>query len=473
MSIKTLCTFLFIWTCFNSNCIAQKIKLKDITKIELVEAAPWWNEGGFRQSEVVFENNQWNSYQERLKKDSVDQKALRSPEKKVIMIQIRDSIRKFLKTIPVKDLEQLLTYINKPDTEYKLKQFNVSTKQLAQWIDTLQVQAQSWLKLYHTKQDSLKASAIIGKKAYFLKIIQSKQKVDDAVSRVLHPFLFGDVSYYAMIFNYKDDHKDTVYASVPGSNAYHLPWRIKNKQSYNPKLTELFESLIGNKDYPDEAKNSLAWSIDNELFNRWVLTKASWDDYEQHHVSNYNTLNKTLAPFYIYDGRSGFLKSSLLPSNMQIRFDFAFADTLKTDIYNKSEKEMIELYNKGSFFFDYLKEHPTYIATVKETEPKIIEQIKTVYPDIVKFDYRDIKIINISANFYKRWAITKKSGWLLLPDGKVILIYCTEALLNDGDKIYADLASTDKNKRSFYCVIVFDKVGHKIVGNPSVKLEVN
>ncbi|TSJ44529.1 hypothetical protein FO440_10240 [Mucilaginibacter corticis] len=466
MRAKILFAFLFAWTCFNPNSIAQKIRLKDITKIELVEADPWWQSGGFRQSEIVFENNGWNCYQERLKKDSVDQKALRSPEKKVIMIQIRDSIRKFLRPISVKDLEQLLAYINKPDTEFKLKQFNVSTKQLAQWVDSLQVQAQSSLKGYHDKQDSLKARIIPEQKAYFLKITQSKQAVSDAVLRCLHPFLDDDRSYYAMIFNYNDGHKDTVYAYVNSFHIYHLPWRIKNKQSYNPKLTELFESLIGNGDYAEKTKNILNWRIDNELFNQPVLTKASWDDYKQHHLSNYNTLNKTLTPALIYDWRSGYLKSSALPFNIQIRFDFGWDDTLKTRGYNASEKEVTDLYHTGNFFFDYLKAHPTYIAMVNDIGPKALEQAKVIYPDIAKFDYHEVKFINVYVNFYQGWDFGRSAGWLLLPDGKMILLYCSDQLIKDGDKIYADIKPASKDKSQYFC-IVYDKQGHKIAGGES------
>ena len=471
MPVKTLFAFLFIWTCFNPNCIAQKIRLKDITKIELVEADPWWQSGGFRQSEIVFENNGWNCYQERLKKDSVDQKALRSPEKKVIMIQIRDSIRKFLKPIPVKDLEQLLAYINKPDTEFKLKQFNVSTKQLTQWIDTLQVQAQSSLKGYHIEQDSLIASIIPQQKAYFLKTTQSKQAVSDAVLKSLHPFLDNDRSYYAMIFNYKDKHKDTVHAYVNSFHLYHLPWRIKNKQSYNPKLTELFEYLIGNGNYAEIEKNSLISSIDYELFNRWVLTKASWDNYKQHHLSNYNSLNKTLTPVYNYTWRSGYLKSTLLPFNVQIKFDYGWDDTLKTKVYNASEKEVTDLYHKGNFFFDYLKAHPTYIAMVNEIGPKTLGQAKVIYPDIAKFDQHEIKFINVYVNFYQGWDFGKSAGWLLLPDGKMILLYCSDQLIKDGDKIYADIKPASKDKSQYFC-IVYDQLGHKIAGGESkVRIE--
>ncbi|GAA4092325.1 hypothetical protein [Mucilaginibacter panaciglaebae] len=447
MNLRTFTYNLICLLGLSSISYAQNIKLKDITKIELVSSGPWWAYTGMKWVEVLPEGKEWNCYH------------LRSqlPPK-----LLRDSTRRLIKTIPVKDLERLLAYINNPDTTLKFEQFDVSTEELKKYIDTLQTAAKESFQFHHNKEDSLMINLTAEQKAYFLKIIKSKQAVKEAGLKAFHPFIDDDRSYYGMIFTYKDKHKDTVSAYVNSYHLYQLPWKIKNKHSYNAHLTELFESIIGHEGFDKGEKSRLVYRIDYELFRRWVITKISWDDYKLRHSSNYQSLSKTLSPVM---GMIRF-KSASLPFNIQLQYRYPSTDTLKTSIYNDCEKEIVSLYKRGGFFFDYMKAHPTTIAFVESSTPKLIEQAKFVYPNISKFESCEIKYVYTAADFYQGYDLTRSSRWLLLPDGTMILLSCSNQLIQDGDKIFAGFPPTDDKSKWYFC-IVYDKEGHKIASGKS------
>jgi hypothetical protein len=147
--------FSFLCLMFELPAFAQEIKLDNLAKIEFISSAPFWVGASLRVVEVLPEGNVWNSYQLRRYQER--------PK------PIRDSVRHFAKAIPVKDLEQLLAYINKPDTALKIKQFNVSTEELKQHIDTLQTQAKKRFQFSHDKQDSVMCNLTTEQRACFLR----------------------------------------------------------------------------------------------------------------------------------------------------------------------------------------------------------------------------------------------------------------------------------------------------------------
>jgi hypothetical protein len=451
MNLKTFICFLFGLILISPTAFSQDIKLNDLVKIDLFSSGPWWAEPGMRWVEVIPEGKEWASYH------------LRSQQRPKLL---RDSTRRLIKTIPISDLKHLLDYVNKPDTMLNFEQFNVPIEQLKQFVDSLQNNAKNGLYT-HDKLDSLLINLTASQKAYFYKIIESKQAVKDAGLKAFHPFMDDDRSYYGMTFTYKDKHRDSVYAYVNSSHLYHLPWQIKNKQSYNPHLTNLFESIMGNEGFEKKEQGRLSHLVDRELFNRWVLTKILWDNYKANHLASYKQLSKTVTPVnHLIQ-----FKSSRLPFNIQFKLKYPGDDTLDTYGYNKSEKEMVDLYKRGGFFFDYLKAHPATIAVIQDVISKTIEQVAVTYPDIRKFDIHQIKSIYTSANFYQGLDIYRISRWLMLPNGNMILLYGSDELIHDGDKIFSDLTPVGKEKGSYYC-IVYDKQRHKIAGGKSkVKIE--
>ncbi|MFD2874319.1 hypothetical protein ACFS5N_17690 [Mucilaginibacter ximonensis] len=452
-----ICIFLCLMTGLHA--FAQQVKLTDISKIELISSSPFWVGASLHVVEVLPEGKVWNSYQRA--------RYFNYPK------PIRDSVRRFLKVVPEKDIKQLLVYINHPDTAIKLKQFKIQAKALVGLIDTLKEFARSSLKTRHDKSDSLTANLTARQKAYYIKMTTSKQAVNDATLKALRPLFNDDRSYYNMIFTYKDKHKDTVSAYVNDSHLYHLPWQIKNKNNYNPHLSELFETILGEEDFAKHEMDRLVFNIAFELNGRWVLTEALWEDYKTHYPFNYKNLSKTLEPAYFYSSRSGYFKSSLLPFNLQLRFSFTLGDTLKTKLYNAVEEQMVNSYKKGNFFFDYLKHHSTSIAFVNSISQKTVEGVKAIYPSITKYNYHDIKFISVLFDYYRAWDSKKNSGWLLLPDGKMILLFCSDVLIQEGDKIFAGLKPAGWNKHRNYC-IVYDNKGNKITGGEiPVKIDLN
>lgn len=173
------------------------------------------------------------------------------------------------------------------------------------------------------------------------------------------------------------------------------------------------------------------------------------------------------------DGKRGYFKSDLLPFNIQLAYSFMKADTLNTAYYNAVEKDMINHCRKGGFLFDYLKEHPTYIAFVYcDVSAKTIDEIKAIYPAITKYSASQIKRFYIAGDYYQSvWYAHKSSGWLLLPDGTTILIRVGDQLLRNNEKIFAGLATKTGHGTRGYC-IVFDKNGQRIAGdNTEVRID--
>ncbi|WP_214072297.1 hypothetical protein [Mucilaginibacter sp. dw_454] len=436
---------------------AQDIKLDDITKIQFVHYGSFTSPF-VRVTEVLPEGKAWKCYQ------------LRRYEERPKFI--KDSTRRFVKTISLKNLNQLLKYINHPDTLVNLKQFKISNTELKQWVDTLQKEEKPEFEyakkanMSSRRGDSIAANLTDEQKVYFKKIIDAGLAVSDASSKALHPMSWDDAHYYWIIFTHKNNLTDTIEAYQKPFILYHLPWRIKNKKSYNPHLTELFESMNANNDFIKTEQASLNYRIDLEIFQRWVATPAFWEDYIRRHPTNYALLNKTLMPASLSsNGGSGFLKSSLLPANVQLSFGFYYApnDTLNANYNNTEEKQLVDVYHKGSFLLDYLKANPNDIAITERASADIINQIKTIYPAIAQYDLKQIHLLSVWPDMY-RSSLLDLSLWLLLPDGAAILIRFSDGMISRGDKIFAGFKST---KSTHNVCLVFDNDGKRIFGDES------
>lgn len=438
----------------------QDIKLNDVTRIEFSTRGSFT--GPFlRITEIIPEGGGWKCYQ------LAHYENLPKP--------VRDSIRHFVKTVSVNDLAQLVKYINSPDTVLNLKRFHISKKELNQAIDSLQASGRRGLALemkYHYsafhKDDSITANLTAQQKILFKKAINSKQTLKNASLKMLNPLALDDRYYYAIIFTYNNNHKDTIFSYENPSNIYHLPWRIKGKNSYDPRLTDLFELMNNNEKAIKEHKDVLNYMIDREIFDRTIAPQAYWEYYIRHSPLNYASLSKTLVPADIYaNGKSGHVKSSLLPANVLISFGFA-DDTLATFYLNKEEKSLAGVYEKGNFLFEYFKEHPddAVFASISISKAKVVDQIKAIYPDIIKYDPLQIQALNVLGDYHRNGDLrnVKSSFWLSLPDGKVILLRFNDKLITRKDKIFANFKPNAKGHNT---CIVFDKDGKRIAGDES------
>lgn len=460
MSLKlTVYTFLFwLWIV---PVFGQDIKLGDVSKIQLNKWVNYEN-APKRNLEVVQEGGTWKCYQ------------LKLVEEKPVFKE--DSVRRFIKTVSTAELRQLLKYINSPDTILKPELFNASTTELVREIDSLKASGKRMLRYRPLrKDDSITAYLTDEQRKYFVKVIKNKQAVKDAVSKSLFGTQADDPSYYQIIITHKNYRKDTVIANRNTTGAYHLPWIFRGKKNYNSRLTELFYTITGNHDYVAKERHHFIYGVDYQLFVRWVGTKIYWDDYKKNHPSNYASLNETLSPAEIYpDGVYGKLRSVSMPFNIQLQVYFWPDYTLNTHYYNKTEKDMVVLYKHGGFLFDYLKRHPTYIASYwGSVAAKTIKQVQVIYPPIAKLDSTQIKRLYIASDYYQKMTLNMASGWLLLPDGTTILTMCSDKLINSKDKVFSTLTPKGKFSSHFYC-IVFDKTGKRIAGDETpVRIEVN
>lgn len=169
---------------------------------------------------------------------------------------------------------------------------------------------------------------------------------------------------------------------------------------------------------------------------------------------------------------SGFLKSSLLPANIEISFGFRQDSTFDSG-YNTYESALADVYKKGNFLFNYLKLHPNYMARFFPFRfgIKDFDKVKAVYPDIAKYDYKQIDWLYILDDYYRKPG-NMISSWLLLPNGTTILIGYNSELRDKETMFFAGFTGKKYESRHKVC-IVFDKTGRIIAGDDSmIKIEV-
>jgi len=429
----------------NTDCYGQKIALNDVAKIEFIKKEGGWFMSGYRRVVVVPEKNGWMSYQNRIYK---------GPDFKDINRDTRDSSTVFIRNVPTRIINQLLTIISQQKTGINFNLFNIETNGLIKYID------------------STKAHLKPRQKADFVKAIQSKAIVKEAFIKALNPFDMPDKTGYWINITTKANKAFTIDAHAI-MEMYNLPWNINGIKSYDPNIALIFEYVGGNNDYKQYEQNRLYKQIDHDIFYRTALgTRFNWDDFKLEHPASYALLKSTLTPAYFAgddEWAAVLFKSSLLPSYLQIDSRFKKEDTSAINRYKRYEDTLVNVFKRNNFLFDYLKARPGCIVYLEPNRIQrdgkgFFKQIKPYYPAIDSMDYKQALVLDV------RETNGLQSKWVVLPNNTLVLGLLTGTAKDSNQINFMNIPITvqttwfNKTFSKSVC-IVFDSSG-KIIVNP-------
>lgn len=429
-------------------CVAQKIELKDVAKIQLIQSGSWMA-AYYRSVEVVSENGEWKSYQTRLYSNAG----------RITKKNVRDSSRTFVRNVPDYELKQLLTYLSKPDTAIDYSRFHIKTEDLLRYVDST---------IVYLQKDYLGRNVYLNAfwRQEFIKLVKSKPLINNTLYEVLHPIDQSDRTWYYIIIANKSGKTDTITTDVV-NEAYHLPWTIINKQSYNPDITRLFELMSGNYGFAQKQEHELYNTLTYEIYDKQIKPKMDWDKFKIEHPEAYAWVSKTLKPIdltrYEPDGFSGSFTSSLLPPYMRISCSLSMETRIFTNNSNKLEQTLIAYYNKGGFLFDYVKNHPhtrMYFSTC--ASGAVFEGLIKKYPKLAKFNRTQVIpfFINHNADY------ENMIKWILLPDNTVMLTRYRGELANNINQKFELIPPKRKyGDFSRSVSLIYDRKGKKIGGS--------
>jgi hypothetical protein len=417
--------------------LAQKIKLDDVTKIELTTSGSF-TQRYYKKVEVVSENNIWNSYQTRHYSETY------------IKPTIKDSSRTLIKSIPAAALDQFLRCISIPDTLIKAGQFHIDTKKLSLYIDTVVPNLQP-------KQ-----------KAEFVRLLKSKAVLQERLQKIIDPFNFDDKTYYEIKVTTKENKKISVTAYTYSAK-YRLPWTNERWKTYNPTIAELFETIGGNDKFVKTEKVALYKGLIQAIYRKYLEPGLGWETYKKDYPLASSGLSETLTPKrYLKHGSGNFtlyFSSSKLPSYVWMNFRFPETDTLH-NWYATYEQMLVKAYKRGNFLFNLSKKGPDQMTIFSpgELSKPNFDIIAAQYPDIKKFDIGDILSL-YRMDGYNDMGITENvSMWLILPNSNSILLTYTGKIIKNRRQQFTDIIKTRNGDQKNVC-IVFDNSGKQIGGN--------
>lgn len=415
-------------------CVAQKIELKDVAKIEFVLKKEVFFHDTYGTVEVIYEDNTWKSYQT----------VLNTRYDKTMHPAV-DSARRFIKNLPAGTLAQLLTIMSRSDSVIRLNVFNITTADLVRYIDTVAPKLKQ------------------GQREKFVKTAQKKSTVQKSIRKTFMPMMVDNRYAYNIIVIDKTG-KTYVANGLAFQNIYHMPWVINNVKVYNPRIGEIFEQVIGNDQFAATEKEKMYNHIITMMHFWDFEARFAWEDLRTDEPKSYALLKYKIVPAFFSRSELGWygkLPDPKLPANLQPYIKVKPNDTAGFMRFNRFEDTLETAYKKGCFLFEYLKLLPNCeVQALGGSEGKISEyafnQIKNIYPDIARFKYMQIQVLRVSRGH------TMPSRWLLMPDNSVILTSYDGTISYDPDMKFKEI-SRNKLQYKNGC-IVFDKSGKKIAG---------
>lgn len=236
----TLCALISI----KASNAQQQLKLSDVARFELVI-----RDGGLssnlREVHVKKENDVWKSYQTKL----------------IISHSIDTLSRKVIRFIPSKTLNDFLELIAKPDTAKNLELFDINLTELTTYIDSIGINLTS------------------AQRTEFIKAINTKAILQQALNKSITPFLMDDRTYYGITIVTKAHKRFTIHA-YSFADLYYLPWIIKDKKSFNPRISTIFEFISGNEKFEVHEKQRLYRAIVKNISRTHFATRFTWDNFK-------------------------------------------------------------------------------------------------------------------------------------------------------------------------------------------------
>ena len=372
----------------------QKISLKDVVRLDLSEIHGGFFSHGFKKVEVVREKGIWKSY------------------------HLRDSLtRNFLKDVSEKELVQLIRIVNATDTSIRTKQFNMRHHEMAIALAKL-------IKLKYLKNAGITSA----QQMVFLKALRNKKRNELLLRKLLIPEMMDDRSRYKIEITMNSGENKLISALNFGT-IYNLPWEIDGKVIYNPYLSRIYASLVGNKDFDKQFKEGLYRRMIMNIYRSEFRTPFSWANLQTQYPVAVSQLGGTLHMEYCgknqYGWSAGF-RSSLLPKHFTISGRFKQPDTVLVHM-KQLENRLVNLQQSNHYLFTYLQPDSsvrvrTVVSDIKnETDSAFFEELKIRYRKILPVRFEEVTFMTASSPKGLE-PVTRLEALVLLPDNSLILV---------------------------------------------------
>jgi hypothetical protein len=431
-------------------CVAQKIELKDVVKIRLVER---WGGASEREKnvEVINKNGIWKSYQTKWVKDC-------DPKTKGMSI---DSSRIFIKNIPNKLLAELLSFIANPDTAIIASHFKL-TDSLVKYTDTI-----------HPSLTRIQ-------KADFVNAIKTPSILHEALVYAMPILKDPDSGHYAISITTKAN-KNYILKAQKWHFASYLPWVSKSIKDYDPRIQDIFYNLSGDDLEAAEQRSLFYKNIDKVIYRKYFETRFNWELFQKENSESYRILNNSITPKeFIVDRhkpntmsdyrQTYYFNSSLLPPYVNIYWDFYKTDTVNIRQFKKYEDTLANLFKRKNFLYDYLKNNIGVRAFVVKHSWDGMDETKKIMYNNIRKQFASIAFYDPSQMHFLRVveADGNLSHWIVFGDKLVVLADYTGDLIGgastDFKGIIPDPNSRGNHKNLKGVCLVFDNTGKRVGG---------
>jgi len=377
----------------------QNVSLKQVVRLDLSESGGGLSySDGKKKFQLVREKGAWKSY------------------------QIKDSLtRMFIKNVSQKLIVDLLKIINTKDTSIKIELFNIQQQEMTVAFDNL------------IRTDFLKDAGITPRqKIVFLEALEDKNRMELMLRRQLIPLFIDDKTSYKITITTKSG-KAMVISALSFANIYNLPWNIDEKQLYNPDISRIYASLIGNDLFEKQNKDALYHRLMLHIFWSEFQTPFAWTNLKEAFPAVVDKLTGTLhidRCTKTDHGWTASFSSLLLPEHLSIAGGFRRAELILPEM-KQLENRLATLRQQNHHLFERLKQIPDFRAQAIVTEnssdqdpdPMMLAQLKARYKKIVSLRFEQVTFIEV----YRVASVARGTWvdkWILLPDDTLIVIPC-------------------------------------------------
>jgi hypothetical protein len=396
MKKMTLCLALLFFA-LDYGALAQKqINVKDIKKILLVTG--WGGMGGWTDvsMEILPEQNQWNSYQTGKAVDNRFEKERNE----------RSVERKHMATLSITDMNNLLTSIAVVKPYFNWHIFGITSENLKTYVRNGPDPEIDGPKISDYVNDKTIAEAII---------TSQKNSIMDAGVHCSMMIVTGT--------------NDTIKLDTRNMNICMQPWKIGSKETYDMSINRFFVAAMGKEAYPNKdllQAESLKKVVVEDIYHTYAAAPMSAYQWEHDYPgnlklikSNYTITDLKLRGFF--QGH-GVLHSSTMPKNAIIEAGINLANTASVQKLVRFKDTLTAELKANNFVFKYYSDRPEaklifpWDYSYGATGYIIWSEIQKQVPSLTKSDAEKMIYVHVEVAH-------GGSYWLLLPDGKLILLF--------------------------------------------------
>jgi len=276
----------------------------------------------------------------------------------------------------------------------------------------------------------------------FLKALRDKKRNELLLRKLLIPEMMDDRSRYKIEITMNSGENKLISALNFGT-IYNLPWEIDGKVIFNPYLSRIYASLVGNKDFDKQFKEGLYTRMIMNIYRSEFRTPFSWANLQAQYPAAVSQLGGTLHMEYCgknqYGWSAGFY-SSLLPKYFTIRGRFKQPDTVLVQM-KQIENRLVNLQQNKHYLFTYLQSDSSLrvriaVSDIKnETDSAFLSELKISYKKILPVRFEDVTFMTASSP-KGLLPVTRLETLVLLPDDMLIVIPIIQSGKKDGNAGY-------------------------------------